>query len=162
MSFFYGQTLGIAMSKILPNLKTLIVDDVRAPREVLRRLLPELGIRQIQEASGGREALNKLGIIADLGKPNGRIQDRTVDNDPFQLIISDFHLPDVSGLAVLKEVRKNPTLKDVPFIMITSEIDREEFLATKEAGVTGYILKPFSLESVKDSLQRILNVLRVP
>lgn len=155
------------MVKALSDVRTLIVDDVRAPREVLRRLLVEIGISQVQEATHGKDALLKLGMTEDTSTessgptesngPTAIHLEPSITKDSFQLILCDFHLPDFSGLELLRKVRNDPHLHNIPFVMITSELDRTEALESKRSGVTAFILKPFSLEIVRNTIERALH-----
>ena len=117
---------------------TLIVDDVRAPRRVLRKLLGELGINKVDEASSGKEALDLL------------------KEKQFSLILCDFHLNDTTALEVLRSVRMDERHQEIPFLIITSDVLKEELIQAREAGVSGYLLKPFSLDALADNLGSIL------
>jgi len=120
------------------NMNVLIVDDYQTMLRILRNLLRQLNFKNIDEASDGSEALKKL------------------RSKSFGLVISDWNMEPMTGLQLLKEVRKDVKLKDTPFIMITAESKTENVLAAKEAGVNNYIVKPFNAETLKSKLVAVL------
>ena len=120
------------------NMPILIVDDYKTMLRIIRNLLKQLDFVNVDEATDGASALQKL-------------RDR-----PYQLIISDWNMEPMTGLQLLKEVRKDVKLKDTPFIMITAESKTENVLAAKEAGVNNYIVKPFNAETLKSKLVAVL------
>ena len=121
-----------------PTTPILIVDDYQAMVRIIRNLLLRLGFEQIDEAHDGQTALEKM-------------QERT-----YGLVISDWNMEPMSGLELLRRVRAHPDLKDLPFIMITAE-NRDDRIATaREAGVNGYVVKPFNAEMLG---QRIASVI---
>jgi two-component system, chemotaxis family, chemotaxis protein CheY len=119
------------------KIKVLIVDDVTSARKILSRLLKRLGFNDIIEADSGEVALN-------LTKENS-----------LGLIISDLHLKDMTGIDFLAQLKSDQTNK-IPFLMITSDMSREEFEKARLAGVSEYLLKPFSSESLSAKLKTVL------
>ncbi len=113
----------------------LIVDDVKAPRRVLRKLLSEIGIKSVSEAESGSEAIASL-----------------AEKMP-TMIICDYHLGDMTGVDILKQVRANEGSANIPFILISSDVGPTDAQLAKEAGVNGYLLKPFSLQNLSSILQ---------
>ena len=113
------------MAGVNKNMPILIVDDYKTMLRIIRNLLKQLGFNNVDEAIDGSSALQKL-RDKDCG-----------------LIISDWNMEPMSGLQLLKEVRKDVKLKELPFIMITAESKSENVIAAKEAGVSNYIVKPF-------------------
>jgi two-component system chemotaxis response regulator CheY len=119
------------------NMNVLIVDDYKTMLRIIRNLLKQLGIENVDEATDGGTALVKL-------------RERN-----YGLVISDWNMEPMTGLQLLKEVRADQKLKQIPFIMITAESKTENVVAAKEAGVTNYIVKPFNAATLKQKLQAI-------
>ena len=126
------------MADVNKNMPILIVDDYKTMLRIIRNLLKQLGFNTVEEATDGSSALQKL-------------RDRD-----FGLIISDWNMEPMSGLQLLKEVRKDLKLKELPFIMITAESKSENVIAAKEAGVSNYIVKPFNAATLKGKLTTVL------
>ena len=122
------------MSKPFRNMSVLIVDDVKAPRRVLRKLLSEIGITTVTEAETGAAAL----VAMKEKMPT--------------LVTCDFHLGDMTGVDILKQVRSGVDSAKVPFILISSDVGPSDAQLAKEAGVSGYLLKPFSLQNLASIL----------
>ncbi len=120
------------------NIKILIVDDYDTMRRVLNSLLRQLNFTNVDEASDGAEALEKL------------------NKNKFDLIISDWNMEPMTGIQLLREIRADDNLSDIPFIMITAETKSENVIAAKEAGVSNYIIKPFNAETLKTKLVGVL------
>ena len=116
----------------------LIVDDYKTMLRIIRNLLRQLDFQNVAEASDGASALQLL------------------ENQPFSLIISDWNMEPMTGLQLLREVRKSPRTKHIPFIMITAESKTENVIAAKQAGVSNYIVKPFNAETLKAKLASVL------
>ncbi len=126
------------MAGVDKNMSILIVDDYKTMLRIIRNLLKQLGFNNVDEAIDGSSALNKLR-----------------DKD-FGLVISDWNMEPMSGLQLLKEVRADVKLKEIPFIMITAESKSENVIAAKEAGVSNYIVKPFNAATLKGKLSTVL------
>ncbi len=126
------------MAGVDRDMTILIVDDYKTMLRIIRNLLKQLGFDNVDEATDGSSALQKLR-----------------DKD-FGLIISDWNMEPMSGLQLLKEVRADVKLKDVPFIMITAESKSENVVAAKDAGVSNYIVKPFNAATLKGKLTTVL------
>ena len=120
------------------NMPILIVDDYKTMLRIIRNLLRQLDFQNVDEANEGGEAL-KILEIKDYG-----------------LVISDWNMEPMTGLQLLREVRKSNRLKNIPFIMITAESKTENVIAAKEAGVSNYIVKPFNAETLKAKLASVL------
>jgi len=120
------------------DIKILIVDDYDTMLRVIRNLLRQLKFTNVEEASDGAEALEKLRAGS------------------FDLIISDWNMEPMTGMQLLREVRADETLSETPFIMITAETRSENVIAAKEAGVSNYIVKPFDAETLKTKLVSVL------
>jgi two-component system chemotaxis response regulator CheY len=120
------------------NTPVLIVDDYRTMLRIIRNLLKQIDIENVEEASDGQEALNKLRAGS------------------FGLVISDWNMAPMTGLDLLKEVRADARLKDTPFIMITAESKTENVVAAKQAGVSNYIVKPFNAETLREKIEKVM------
>jgi two-component system chemotaxis response regulator CheY len=120
------------------NMNILIVDDYKTMLRILRNLLRQLGFNNIEEATDGGMALQKLRAAS------------------FGLVISDWNMEPMTGIELLREVRGDEKLKYLPFIMITAESKTENVVAAKEAGVSNYIVKPFNAETLKAKIASIL------
>ena len=126
------------MSAIDMNMPVLIVDDYKTMLRIIRNLLKQLGFHNVDEATDGSAALQKL-------------RDRD-----YGLIISDWNMEPMSGLQLLQEVRADGKLKELPFIMITAESKTENVRAAKQAGVSNYIVKPFNAATLKTKLTSVI------
>jgi two-component system chemotaxis response regulator CheY len=120
--------------------KILIVDDAKVARQLQKRMLAEMGLTDILEASDGTEAVELL------------------KNQKVDLILSDWNMPQMSGLELLKHVRSTENTKTVPFIMITAEGMDSNVVAAVKAGVSGYIKKPFGPGVLKEKITQILKI----
>jgi len=120
------------------NIRIMIVDDFAGMRTILKHTLHLLGYDRIVEARGGQDALLKL------------------KNEPCNLIISDWSMPNMTGLEFLSALKEDPQLKKVPFLMITAKSERANVIEAAHAGVTHYMIKPFSAEALQKKLEAIL------
>lgn len=125
---------------IAPGMKVLIVDDYKTMLRVVRNLLSQIGLKDVEEATDGQMALEVM------------------KGHKFDLIISDWNMEPMSGYDFLKEVRANPDagVAKTPFIMVTAESKVENIVAAKQAGVDNYIVKPFSAETLKGKIETVL------
>jgi two-component system chemotaxis response regulator CheY len=121
-----------------PNMPILIVDDYKTMLRIIRNLLKQLDFNNVDEASDGSEALKLL------------------REKEFKLVISDWNMEPMTGLQLLREVRSDIKLKELPFIMVTAESKTENVVAAKEAGVSNYIVKPFNAETLKQKLVTVI------
>lgn len=121
------------------NTPILIVDDYKTMLRIIRNLLQQLEFTDIEEATDGIGALAKL------------------RQREYGLIISDWNMQPMSGLELLCEVRDDPELAHLPFIMITVENRSENVLVAREAGVTNYIVKPFNAETLRSKIETVLS-----
>jgi two-component system chemotaxis response regulator CheY len=122
------------------NLKILVVDDFSTMRRIIRNLLGELGFpaANIQEAEDGNGALTAL-------RAGGGID----------LVVTDWNMPGMSGIDLLRAIRADAELKSLPVLMVTAENTREQIIAAAQAGVNGYIVKPFTAATLRDKIERI-------
>lgn len=119
------------------NLKFLVVDDFSTMRRIVRNLLKELGYSNVEEAEDGAVALHKL------------------QNGSFEFVVSDWNMPNMSGIQLLKAVRADANLKHLPFLMITAEAKKENIIEAAQAGASGYIVKPFTAATLDEKLKKI-------
>jgi two-component system, chemotaxis family, chemotaxis protein CheY len=124
-----------------PGVKVLLVDDYSTMRRIIRSLLQQIGIAEVTEASDGSTALGKLREHA------------------FDIVISDWNMEPMSGLQLLKEIRADNKLTKLPFIMVTAETKTENVAAAKAAGVSNYIVKPFTAATLKQKMEAVLGAL---
>lgn len=120
------------------NMNVLIVDDYKTMLRIIRNLLKQLGFNNVDEATDGSAALQKL------------------RDKEYGLVISDWNMEPMTGIQLLREVRADTKLKAMPFIMITAESKTENVIAAKEAGVNNYIVKPFNAATLKTKLVTVL------
>lgn len=116
----------------------LIVDDYKTMLKIIRNLLGELGFNNVEEASDGQEAFDKL------------------QSHNISLVISDWNMEPMTGLDLLRKVRADDKLKKVPFIMVTAEAKAENVVTAKKAGVNNYIIKPFTAATLKSKLSAVV------
>lgn len=122
------------------SINVLVVDDIAAVRSVMRKLLGTIGFTTISEAADGEQALQCLNS-SDVG-----------------LIISDWNMPKINGLDLLEQVRADEKHKHLPFIMITANKSREHVIEAANRGVSGYISKPFNVDTLR---AKIIEAMRV-
>ncbi len=120
------------------NMKFLIVDDYHSMRRIIRNYMVQLKFHNFDEAPNGKIALHMLG------------------REKFGLVIADWYMEPMNGLELLKAVRANEILKNIPFVMVTAETNPEKVVEAKEAGVSNYIVKPFNLPTLRAKLSRVL------
>jgi len=119
------------------NMKVLIVDDFATMRRILRNILKQIGFSNISEADDGKSALKEL------------------KKEKFDLILCDWNMPEMPGIDLLKEVRADDSLKDLPFVMVTAEAQKENIVEAVKAGVSNYVVKPFTAETVSEKLSKV-------
>ena len=120
-----------------PKLRILVVDDFSTMRRIVRNLLKELGFTNVDEAEDGAIALQKL-------QAGG-----------FEFVVTDWNMPNMTGIELLKAVRADNNLKHLPFLMITAEAKRENIIEAAQAGASGYIVKPFTAATLEEKLAKI-------
>ncbi|MCP4021995.1 MAG: response regulator [Desulfobacteraceae bacterium] len=124
-------------------MRILIVDDKASVRSAMKRILTTLGLKDVIEAEDGKEALQKL---------NESIQEKSQSG--FNLVISDMEMPNMSGLELLRSVRNNNILKEIPFIMVTTVTARDIIIEVMRLGIQAYIIKPFNIGTVALKLKQ--------
>jgi two-component system, chemotaxis family, chemotaxis protein CheY len=121
------------------NTKILIVDDMMTMRKLVAKACKEIGFTVFEEASDGALAWAKVAEA----------------NPPFGLIISDWNMPNSTGLDLLKRVRSDTRMAKVPFILVTAEAEQHQILEAAKAGVSNYVTKPFTAEILKTKLEQV-------
>lgn len=119
-------------------IRYLVVDDFSTMRRIVKNLLQELGYQNVQEADDGKTAWPML------------------QNGSFDFVITDWNMPLMPGLDLLKAIRADEKLKSLPVLMVTAEAKREQIVEAVQAGVSGYVVKPFTAEILKQKLDKIL------
>jgi len=118
-------------------MKFLVVDDFSTMRRIVRNLLKELGFANVQEAEDGIDALNKL------------------RGEDFDFVVSDWNMPNMTGIELLKTIRADAKLKHLPVLMVTAEAKRENIIEAAQAGASGYVVKPFTTGTLDKKLKKI-------
>lgn len=119
------------------SIKILIVDDFSTMRRIIKNLLRELGFNNTMEADDGSTALPML------------------KSGAFDFLVTDWNMPNMQGIELLKAVRADERLKALPVLMVTAEAKREQIMEAAQAGVNGYIVKPFTAETLKEKIEKI-------
>ncbi len=120
-----------------PNMRFLVVDDFATMRRIVRNLLKELGFVNVDEAEDGNAALQKLRA----GK--------------FDFVVTDWNMPNMTGIDLLRNIRADASLKHLPVLMITAEARKENIIEAAQAGASGYVVKPFTAATLDEKLQKI-------
>ena len=120
------------------NLRFLVVDDFSTMRRIVKNLLNDLGYANVQEADDGNTALPML------------------QTGGFDFLVTDWNMPGMAGLDLLKAVRSDPKLAKMPVLMLTAEAKREQIIEAAQAGVNGYVIKPFTAITLKEKIDKIL------
>ncbi|MBI1174167.1 MAG: chemotaxis protein CheY [Sideroxydans sp.] len=118
-------------------MKFLVVDDFSTMRRIVRNLLKELGFTNVQEAEDGVEALSKL------------------RGGDFEFVVSDWNMPNMTGIELLRAIRADATLKHLPVLMVTAEAKKENIIEAAQAGASGYVVKPFTAATLDEKLKKI-------
>ena len=120
-------------------MKILVVDDFSTMRRIVRNLLVELGFagNLIQEDDDGEAAMVML------------------KSQPFDMVVTDWNMPNMTGIDLLRAIRAEPSLKALPVLMVTAENNRDQIIAAAQAGVNGYIVKPFTAVTLQEKLTKI-------
>ncbi len=119
------------------DIKILVVDDFSTMRRIIKNLLKDLGFSNIQEADDGNTALPML------------------QQGGFDFVVTDWNMPGMQGIDLLKAIRADAKLKHLPVLMVTAEAKKEQIVAAAQAGVNGYVVKPFTAATLKEKLEKI-------
>ncbi|MCU7816558.1 MAG: chemotaxis response regulator CheY [Candidatus Thiodiazotropha sp. (ex Lucinoma kastoroae)] len=119
------------------NMKILIVDDFSTMRRIIKNLLRDLGFNNTQEADDGLTALPML------------------QGGSFDFLVSDWNMPGMTGIDLLKAVRADEKLASLPVLLVTAESKREQIIVAAQAGVNGYVVKPFTATTLEEKISKI-------
>jgi two-component system chemotaxis response regulator CheY len=119
------------------NMKVLVVDDFSTMRRIVKNLLRDIGFTNIQEADDGSTALPML------------------KEGSFDFVVTDWNMPGMQGIDLLKAIRADANLSHIPVLLITAEAKKEQIVMAAQAGVNGYIVKPFTAATLKTKLDKI-------
>lgn len=119
------------------SLKVLVVDDMSTMRRIVKNVLKQLGYTDLHEAENGEEGLKKL-------RTGG-----------FGLVVSDWNMPVMMGIDMLRAIRADPELKHLPVLMVTAEAQKENIIEAVQAGVSNYVVKPFTADALLEKLTKI-------
>jgi len=127
----------------MPDLKMkfLVVDDFSTMRRIVKNILKQLGYENIEEAEDGAQAYSKL------------------KSGNFEFVVSDWNMPNMDGLELLKKIRSDDQLKHLPVLMVTAEAEKDKVITAIQAGVSNYVVKPFTAEVLKEKMDRIFEKL---
>lgn len=119
------------------DMKILVVDDMSTMRRIVKNILKQLGFINVEEAEDGQEGLNKL-------KEGG-----------FGFVVSDWNMPVMTGIEMLRAIRADEATKAIPVLMVTAEAQQENLIEAVKAGVSNYIVKPFTAETLQEKINKI-------
>ncbi len=120
-----------------PSMKVLVVDDMVTMRRIVKNILKQLGFGNVDEAENGQEALQKLRA------------------DTFGFVVSDWNMPVMTGIDLLRAIRADEKLKAIPVLMVTAEAQQSNLIEAVQAGVSNYIVKPFTAETMQEKIGKI-------
>lgn len=119
------------------NMKVLVVDDMSTMRRIVKNILKQLGFNNLEEAENGQDALGKLKV------------------EPYGFVVSDWNMPVMMGIDMLRAIRADEKLKHIPVLMVTAEAQKENLMEAIQAGVSNYIVKPFTAETMQEKINKI-------
>ncbi len=120
-----------------PNMRVLVVDDFSTMRRIIKNILRQLGFNNVVEADDGTTAWD------------------TLNKDKIDFVISDWNMPQMTGIELLRKVRGSEEFADMPFLMVTAEAQQENIIEAVQAKVSNYIVKPFTAEVMKQKIDKI-------
>ncbi len=119
------------------GMKVLVVDDFSTMRRIVKNTLRQIGFTNIEEAEDGQRAYDRLIV------------------EKFDFVVSDWNMPNMTGIDLLRKVRATPQIKDIPFLMVTAEAKQENIVEAIKAGVSNYIVKPFTVATLDEKVKKI-------
>ena len=120
-----------------PNMKILVVDDMSTMRRIVKNIMKQIGFANVEEAENGKDAFDKLKA------------------ESFGFVISDWNMPVMTGIELLRAIRADDKLKALPVLMVTAEAQKENLVEAIQAGVSNYIVKPFTAEVLQEKMNKI-------
>lgn len=123
------------------TIKILVIDDFPTMRRIIRNLLKDLGFENVDEAEDGAQGLDK------------------VKNGNYDLVVSDWNMPNMDGLTMLQHIRADEKVGKIPVLMVTAEAKKENIIAAAQAGANGYVVKPFTAATLEEKLNKIFEQL---
>jgi two-component system chemotaxis response regulator CheY len=120
-----------------PNIKILVVDDMSTMRRITKNFLKQLGFNNVEEAENGQDGLAKLRA------------------ESYGFVVSDWNMPVMTGIEMLRAIRADEKLKTLPVLMVTAEAQKDNIVEAAQAGVSNYIVKPFTAETLQDKMNKI-------
>ncbi len=120
-----------------PSMKILVVDDMSTMRRIVKNILKQLGFNNLEEAENGQDALTKLKA------------------DNYGFVVSDWNMPVMMGIDMLRAIRADEKLKKIPVLMVTAEAQKENLMEAVQAGVSNYVVKPFTAETMQEKINKI-------
>jgi two-component system chemotaxis response regulator CheY len=124
-----------------PKIRILVVDDFATMRRINKNILKQLGFENIEEAEDGNDAFAKL------------------QKGGYGFVVSDWNMPNLDGLGLLKKIRADPALKDLPVMLVTAEAEKDMVVEAIQAGVNNYVVKPFTAEIFKSKMDKVFEKL---
>jgi two-component system chemotaxis response regulator CheY len=144
LSGIFGGTDADAFKEGAPmidfGMKVLVVDDFSTMRRIVKNTLRQIGFTNIEEAEDGQKAFDRLVV------------------EKFDFVVSDWNMPNMTGIDLLRKVRATPQIKDIPFLMVTAEAKQENIVEAIKAGVSNYIVKPFTVATLDEKIKKIFKV----
>ena len=119
------------------GMRVLVVDDFSTMRRIVKNTLRQIGFTNIEEAEDGQKAYDRLSV------------------ENFDFVVSDWNMPNMTGIDLLRKVRATPQIKDIPFLMVTAEAKQENIVEAIKAGVSNYIVKPFTVATLDEKIKKI-------
>jgi two-component system chemotaxis response regulator CheY len=119
------------------GMRVLVVDDFSTMRRIVKNTLRQIGFTNIEEAEDGQKAYDRLSV------------------EKFDFVVSDWNMPNMTGIDLLRKVRATPQIKDIPFLMVTAEAKQENIVEAIKAGVSNYIVKPFTVATLDEKIKKI-------
>lgn len=124
-----------------PNMRVLVVDDFSTMRRIVKSIVKQLGFNNVDEAEDGKQALEML------------------KGGKYGFVVSDWNMPNMTGIDLLRAIRSDPELKDIPVLMVTAETEKQIVVDAIQAGVNNYIVKPFTPQVFEEKMNKIFEKL---
>lgn len=124
------------------SMKTLVIDDMNTMRKIIKKMLKEIGFTSIDEANDGKPAWKMIEEAHEAGSP-------------YEFIVSDWNMPGLTGLDLLKQIRADERFTKLPFLMITAEAEQSNVVIAVKAGVSNFIVKPFNKVTLKAKIDKV-------